>query len=111
VDADVVEALTYYGHREKLRIVGKEDALEELNLAALKIAREVVDATGSLFAGNICNCTSFLIFHSLFINNNFIDCVSLSTNVANLWEGANQSAEVTQKVRFRTLNYTHTLTH
>lgn len=79
MDADVVEALTYYGHREKLRIVGKEDALEELNLAALKIAREVVDATGSLFAGNICNCTSFLIFHSSFIinNNNFMDCVSL----------------------------------
>ncbi len=57
---DVVEALTYYGHREKLRIVGKEDALEELNLAALKIAREVVDETGSLFAGNICNCTAVL---------------------------------------------------
>lgn len=54
--ADVVEALTYYGHREKLRLVGKEDALEELNHAALRIAREVAEETGSLLAGNICNC-------------------------------------------------------
>jgi len=79
---DVVEALTYYGHREKLRIVGKEDALEELNLAALKIAREVVDETGSLFAGNICNCTAALPHHtpSSFIHHftiNFADGVSL----------------------------------
>ena len=26
--SDVIEAFTYYGHREKLRIVGKEDLLE-----------------------------------------------------------------------------------
>jgi methionine synthase I (cobalamin-dependent) len=54
----VVEALTYYGHREKLRLVGKEDALEQLNLAALRIAKEVADETGTLFAGNVCNCTT-----------------------------------------------------
>src|SRR5258708_20265858 len=29
--SDVVEAFTYYGHREKLRVIGKEDFLEPLN--------------------------------------------------------------------------------
>ena len=33
--SDVVEAFTYYGHREKLRLIGKEDLLEPLNHAAL----------------------------------------------------------------------------
>jgi methionine synthase I (cobalamin-dependent) len=61
----VVEALTYYGHREKLRLVGKEDALEQLNLAALRIAKEVADETGTLFAGNVCNCTTPRRSHSL----------------------------------------------
>ena len=35
--SDVVEAFTYYGHREKLRIVGKEHLLEELNVRALEL--------------------------------------------------------------------------
>lgn len=51
--SDVVEAFTYYGHREKLRTVGREDDLELLNRTALKIAREVADDTGTLMAGNI----------------------------------------------------------
>src|SRR5207245_8605707 len=29
--SDVVPAFTYYGHREKLRLIGKEDLLEPLN--------------------------------------------------------------------------------
>ena len=29
--SDVVEAFTYYAHREKLRIMGKEHLLEEMN--------------------------------------------------------------------------------
>ena len=33
--SDVVEAFTYYAHREKLRIIGKEDALEQINRQAL----------------------------------------------------------------------------
>lgn len=53
--SDVVEAFTYYGHREKLRLVGKEDVLEPLNRGALAIAREVARETGSLLAGNLCN--------------------------------------------------------
>ena len=57
--SDVVEAFTYYGHREKMRIVGKEHLLEDLNRQALALAREVADETGTLFAGDICNTNVF----------------------------------------------------
>ncbi|XP_067675054.1 betaine--homocysteine S-methyltransferase 1-like [Haliotis asinina] len=57
--SDVVLAFTYYGHREKMRLTGREDQLEALNLEALKIARQVADETGTLMAGNICNTTVF----------------------------------------------------
>ncbi|MGH3501856.1 MAG: homocysteine S-methyltransferase family protein, partial [Nocardioidaceae bacterium] len=53
--SDVVEALTYYAHREKLRAVGKGDILAELNHQALGIGREVATEAGALLAGNICN--------------------------------------------------------
>ena len=53
--SDVVEAFTYYAHREKLRLIGREGDLEEMNRQALGIAREVARSTGTLFAGNICN--------------------------------------------------------
>ncbi|MEJ5915544.1 homocysteine S-methyltransferase family protein [Pseudokineococcus sp. 1T1Z-3] len=54
--SDVVEAFTYNGHREKMRVIGKEDLLEPLNRAALQIARGVADANpGDLMAGNISN--------------------------------------------------------
>ncbi|GGA62369.1 hypothetical protein GCM10011490_11010 [Pseudoclavibacter endophyticus] len=54
--SDVVEAFTYNGHREKMRVIGKEDLLEPLNRAALRIAREVADRVrGNLVAGNISN--------------------------------------------------------
>ena len=57
--SDVVEAFTYYGHREKLRIIGKEELLEPLNRQALVLAKEVADETGTLFAGDICNTNVF----------------------------------------------------
>ena len=38
--SDVVQAFTYYGHREKLRLIGKEDLLEPLQKNALKIAKD-----------------------------------------------------------------------
>src|SRR6202140_573861 len=41
--SDVVEAFTYYAHREKLRIVGREGQLEEINRHALRIAKRVAD--------------------------------------------------------------------
>src|SRR5580658_1636060 len=53
--SDVVEAFTYYGHREKLRVLGKEDILEPLNTRALSIAGQVARETGTLLAGNLCN--------------------------------------------------------
>ena len=53
--SDVVEAFTYYAHREKLRLIGKEDQLEKINRAALGIAKDVATETGALVAGNVCN--------------------------------------------------------
>jgi betaine-homocysteine S-methyltransferase len=53
--SDVVEAFTYYAHREKLRLIGKEHLLEEINRQALGIAKEVASDTGALLAGDVCN--------------------------------------------------------
>ena len=53
--SDVVEAFTYYAHREKLRLIGKPQLLEEINRQALAIAREVADESGALLAGGVCN--------------------------------------------------------
>ncbi|MGE0714407.1 MAG: homocysteine S-methyltransferase family protein [Alphaproteobacteria bacterium] len=53
--SDVVQACTYYVHREKLRVIGREKDLEPMNLTALKIAKKVARETGTLFAGDICN--------------------------------------------------------
>ncbi|MBV9281204.1 MAG: homocysteine S-methyltransferase family protein, partial [Chloroflexi bacterium] len=58
--SDVVEAFTYYGHREKLRMIGKEDLLEPLNREALKIAKQVADDTGTLMAGDLSNTNIYL---------------------------------------------------
>jgi betaine-homocysteine S-methyltransferase len=57
--SDVVEALTYYAHREKLRVIGREGDLEPINRRALEIARDVADETGALLAGDICNTNVF----------------------------------------------------
>src|ERR687895_912230 len=57
--SDVVEAFTYYAHREKLRLVGKEDALEEINRQALRIAAEVAAESDALLAGDVCNTNVF----------------------------------------------------
>src|SRR5438876_9771020 len=45
--ADVMVALTYYAHREKLRDVGREDDLEAMNRHAVQIAREVAAEGGA----------------------------------------------------------------
>src|SRR5207247_6321728 len=39
--SDVMVALTYYAHREKLRHVGRQDDLEAMNRQAVRIAREI----------------------------------------------------------------------
>ena len=41
--SDVVQSFTYYGHREKLRIIGKEHFLERLQKDALQIARNTAN--------------------------------------------------------------------
>ena len=58
--SDIVQAFTYNGHREKMRVIGKEELLEPLNRSALKIAKKVALDTPkgiepNLMAGNISN--------------------------------------------------------
>ena len=56
--SDVMEAFTYYAHREKLRLIGKEDQLESLQRNALQLAKSAAaeaDGEPALVAGNICN--------------------------------------------------------
>src|SRR6185369_12350446 len=50
--AEVLQALTFYASRDKLATVGLEDRLEELNRAAVRIAREVA-GDRCFVAGNI----------------------------------------------------------
>jgi betaine-homocysteine S-methyltransferase len=57
--SDVTQALTYYVHREKLRVIGREKDLVPMNRAALNIARSVARRTGTLFAGDLCNTNIF----------------------------------------------------
>ncbi|HSK92054.1 MAG TPA: homocysteine S-methyltransferase family protein [Euzebyales bacterium] len=57
--SDVVEAFTYYAHREKLRVIGRAGDLEPLNRGALEIARQVAAEHGALLAGNVCNTNVF----------------------------------------------------
>jgi methionine synthase I (cobalamin-dependent) len=61
--ADVMVALTYYAHREKLRDVGREGDLEAMNRQAVQIARSVAAEAwpggGALVAGNVCNTWAY----------------------------------------------------
>ena len=56
--SDVVQAFTYYAHREKLRIIGKEDLLEPLQRNALKIAKDAAKEFSDLelmVCGDVAN--------------------------------------------------------
>ncbi|KGX91281.1 homocysteine methyltransferase [Pontibacillus halophilus JSM 076056 = DSM 19796] len=60
--SDVVLAFTYNAHREKMRIIGKEDYLEPLNRQAIRLAKEVAkenEEEEALVAGNISNTNVF----------------------------------------------------
>src|SRR5580765_3075333 len=63
--SDVVLALTYYTNADKLRRLGMEGRLEEINRAALQIAMDAAADAGArygrryLVAGNICNTYEF----------------------------------------------------
>jgi betaine-homocysteine S-methyltransferase len=58
--SDVILALTYYAHRDKLKIIGRENDLERLNRQALTIAKTVAEKHDALLAGNICNTWSYV---------------------------------------------------
>src|SRR5438067_7763703 len=45
--SDVVEALTYYAHREKLRVIGREPDLEPINRRAPDHAKSVALERGA----------------------------------------------------------------
>jgi methionine synthase I (cobalamin-dependent) len=57
--ADVMVALTYYAHRDKLADVGRAGELEQMNRQAVRIANEVAREGDALVAGNICNTWSY----------------------------------------------------
>lgn len=57
--SDVVQAFTYYAHREKLRVIGKDHLLDRINRQALELARRVAHDTGTLLAGDVCNTNVF----------------------------------------------------
>jgi betaine-homocysteine S-methyltransferase len=58
--SDVIEAFTYYAHREKLKLIGRESDLETINRTALDLAKQVAAEGNALVAGNICNTNIFL---------------------------------------------------
>lgn len=51
--AEVLQALTFYASRDKMATVGLEDRLEDLNRAAVRIAKDVA-GDKCLVAGNLC---------------------------------------------------------
>ncbi len=53
--AEVLQAVTYYAHEEKLRDVGAHEKIKDINDHAVRIARQVADEYGCLVAGNLCN--------------------------------------------------------
>jgi betaine-homocysteine S-methyltransferase len=57
--AEVMVALTYYAHREKLRHVGRENDLEAMNRQAVRLARQVAAEGDALVAGNVCNTWAY----------------------------------------------------
>src|SRR5947209_13888199 len=57
--SEVMVALTYYAHREKLRDVGRENDLERMNRQAVRLANEVAREGDALVAGNIVNTWAY----------------------------------------------------
>ena len=60
--SDVVQAFTYYDHREKMRLIGKEDLLEPLQKNALKIALDAAKEFPELdlmVCGDVANTNIF----------------------------------------------------
>ena len=53
--SEVIVAFTYYGHRSKMKAIGLEDRLEDLNRKAVALAGEVARQGNALTAGNLSN--------------------------------------------------------
>ncbi len=53
--SDIVLALSYYAHRDKLKVIGREADLEEINRVGVRLARDVADEGDALVAGGLCN--------------------------------------------------------
>lgn len=53
--AEVMVALTYYADRDKLKTIGREDDLEEMNRQAVRLANQVAAEGDALVAGNLAN--------------------------------------------------------
>ncbi|MFO7737101.1 MAG: homocysteine S-methyltransferase family protein [Desulfatiglandaceae bacterium] len=53
--SEVMVALTYYAHRQKMTEAGLKHNLEALNRAAVRIAKEVASEGEALVAGNLSN--------------------------------------------------------
>ena len=49
----------YHTHRRRMDLIDKADKTEEINRVTLKIAREVAEETGTLFAGGLSNTRIF----------------------------------------------------
>jgi betaine-homocysteine S-methyltransferase len=62
--SEVVVALTYYAHREKLKDVGRENDMECMNRQAVRLANEVAREGDALVAGNICNTWAYDPHHA-----------------------------------------------
>ena len=74
--SDVVQAFTYYGHREKLRIIGKEHLLEPMQKNALQIAKDAANEFKDLdlmVCGDVAN-TIFLIQKIKILLKNVKEC-------------------------------------
>jgi len=54
---DVVLACQYYAHKEKMRLIGEEHLVEDINRKAMELAHQANNEFGGkcLVAGNICN--------------------------------------------------------
>ena len=57
--SEVLQAVTYYAHEEKLKDVGMEGCLKEINRNAVRIARDVANEYGIMVAGNLSNTWVF----------------------------------------------------
>jgi betaine-homocysteine S-methyltransferase len=57
--AEVMVSLTYYAHRDKLKVVGRDGDLEEMNRSAVRMANQVAGEGDALVAANISNTWAY----------------------------------------------------